>query len=163
MPVAVIKDIDAVTDDILDQCGNPNDCSQPWQKRGLVIGDVQSGKTGVFTGLINKASDAGYKVIIVLTGVLESLRRQTQERLNTDYVGHAGGNNVSIVNSDRMPFTLTSVEADFNKRVKSNVDFSFNSHKEPVLFVSKKNVSVLEAIIKWLKKTNMKGQYVHAP
>lgn len=163
LPVAVIKDIDAVTDDILDQCGNPNDCSQPWQKRGLVIGDVQSGKTGVFTGLINKASDAGYKVIIVLTGVLESLRRQTQERLNTDYVGHAGGNNVSIVNSDRMPFTLTSVEADFNKRVKSNVDFSFNSHKEPVLFVSKKNVSVLEAIIKWLKKTNMKGQYVHAP
>lgn len=163
LPIAVIKDIDAVTDDILDQCGNPNDCSQPWQKRGLVIGDVQSGKTGVFTGLINKASDAGYKVIIVLTGILETLRRQTQERLNTDYVGHLGGNNVSIVNSDRMPFTLTSVEADFNKRVKSNVDFSFNSHKEPVLFVLKKNVTVLEAVIKWLKKTNMKGQYVHEP
>ena len=62
-----------------------------------------------------------------------------------------------------MPFTLTSVEADFNKRVKSNVDFSFNSHKEPVLFVLKKNVTVLEAVIKWLKKTNMKGQYVNAP
>lgn len=163
LPVAVINDIDAVTDDILDQCGNPNDCSQPWQKRGLVIGDVQSGKTGVFTGLINKASDAGYKVIIVLTGVLETLRRQTQERLNTDYVGHAGDKNVSAVDSERMPFTLTSVEADFNKRVKSNVDFSFNSHKEPVLFVLKKNVSVLKAVIKWLKDTNMKGRYVHAP
>jgi len=53
----------------------------PILRRGLVIGDVQSGKTSTYIGLICKAADAGFKVFILLTGTIESLRKQTQERV----------------------------------------------------------------------------------
>ena len=53
-----------------------------WDRRGLVVGHVQSGKTGHYTGLICKAADAGYKVIIVLAGLHNNLRSQTQMRLD---------------------------------------------------------------------------------
>ena len=83
----VIADIDAVTDAVLDGCGDPLKREAPWQRRGMVIGEVQSGKTGVFAGLMNKAADAGYKVIVVLAGMLNNLREQTQRRLDEDFVG----------------------------------------------------------------------------
>ncbi|TRN48346.1 endonuclease, partial [Pseudomonas syringae] len=73
----VVSSLDKVTDEILDLLGNPKD-SVGWPRRGLVMGDVQSGKTSNYTGLICKAADAGYKLVILLTGTLESLRRQTQ-------------------------------------------------------------------------------------
>ena len=56
-------------------------------RRGLIIGDVQSGKTSTYTGLICKAADAGYKVFIILTGMIESLRVQTQQRIEEGFVG----------------------------------------------------------------------------
>ena len=55
--------------------------------RGLVIGDVQSGKTATYSGLICKAVDAGYKVVILLAGITENLRQQTQERIDQGIVG----------------------------------------------------------------------------
>ena len=48
----------------------------------MVVGHVQSGKTSNYVGLINKATDAGYKVIIVIAGTISSLRRQTQQRID---------------------------------------------------------------------------------
>jgi len=51
------------------------------------MGDVQSGKTATYTALTRKAADAGYRLIILLTGTLENLRRQTQERLDMGFVG----------------------------------------------------------------------------
>ena len=57
--------------------------------RGLVIGDVQSGKTATYSGLICKAVDAGYKVVILLAGITENLRQQTQERIDEGIVGLA--------------------------------------------------------------------------
>ena len=59
----------------------------PVLKRGLIIGDVQSGKTSTYIGFICKAADAGYRVFILLTGTIESLRRQTQERVEEGFVG----------------------------------------------------------------------------
>ena len=53
----------------------------------MVVGQVQSGKTSNYTGLICKAADAGYKVVILLTGITENLRRQTQERIDEGIVG----------------------------------------------------------------------------
>lgn len=150
----VIKDIDSVTEDILDQCGDPNETDLPWQRRGLVIGDVQSGKTAVFTGLINKASDAGYKVIIVLTGILETLRNQTQSRLEKEYVRNI---------SQRPVACLTSIESDFNINATATNNFSFNTVNGPVLFVVKKNLSVLKALTLWLTKFNYDGRYVDYP
>jgi hypothetical protein len=58
-----------------------------YQSKGLVVGYVQSGKTAHFSGVVAKAIDAGYRLIIVLTGTVEILRRQTQRRLDMELVG----------------------------------------------------------------------------
>ena len=72
----VVTEMDEATDDIMELLGNPMQ-EEGFQIRGLCIGDVQSGKTSNYIGLINKAADAGYRVIILLTGVIEKLRSQT--------------------------------------------------------------------------------------
>jgi hypothetical protein len=82
----VLRNFDRTTDEILDLCGNPAD-TRAWNRRGLVIGDVQSGKTATYTALCCKAADAGYQAIVLLTGTLESLRRQTQQRLDEGFAG----------------------------------------------------------------------------
>ena len=74
--------MDADTYKILDSCHNPNELSEEWDRRGLVYGHVQSGKTANYIGLINRAFDAGYKIVIVLTGMTEDLRSQTQRRID---------------------------------------------------------------------------------
>ena len=74
---------DTTLPDILNCLGNPNEEFEGTRfVRGLVIGDMQSGKTATYTGLICKATDAGYKVVILLAGITESLRQQTQERID---------------------------------------------------------------------------------
>lgn len=60
---------------------------QAYQSKGLVVGYVQSGKTAHFTGVIAKAIDAGYRLVIVLTGTIDLLRQQTQRRLDMELVG----------------------------------------------------------------------------
>ena len=60
----------------------------PWDRRGLVVGHVQFGKTANYAGLICKAVDAGYKLIIVLAGMHNALRQQTQRRLDRDFLGY---------------------------------------------------------------------------
>ena len=82
----VINSLDASTDEMMDLMGNPNS-PMDFSRCGLVIGDVQSGKTSTYTALINKAADAGYGIIILLTGTIEKLRRQTQSRLDAGFVG----------------------------------------------------------------------------
>ena len=76
-----INELDKTTDEIMDLLGNP-DQADGFMRRGLCIGDVQSGKTSTYIGLINKAADAHYRVIILLTGTIEKLRRQTQQRID---------------------------------------------------------------------------------
>src|SRR6185312_3481494 len=55
--------------------------------KGLVVGYVQSGKTANFTGVTAKAIDAGYRLVIIMTGTIELLRSQTQRRLDRELVG----------------------------------------------------------------------------
>lgn len=81
-----MKTIDSTTNDILKSLGNPKG-KEDFDKRGLVLGYVQSGKTANFTGLINKAFDVGYKLVIVLAGMHNDLRSQTQLRLEREVVG----------------------------------------------------------------------------
>jgi hypothetical protein len=59
----------------------------PYQSKGLVVGYVQSGKTANFTGVIARAADAGYRLVIVLAGTINILREQTQRRLDKELVG----------------------------------------------------------------------------
>lgn len=82
----VIDTLGKVSDEILDLCGNPAEKGR-WKRKGLVLGDIQSGKTSNYLALCNKAADTGYKIIILLTGTIESLRKQTQERVDAGFVG----------------------------------------------------------------------------
>ncbi|MDZ4298810.1 MAG: hypothetical protein U1A04_10900 [Moraxellaceae bacterium] len=83
----VVDGLDEATDDILRLLEDPKR-TDPWDRRGLVVGHVQSGKTSNYSGLICKAADAGYKIIIVLAGMHNNLRSQTQMRLEESFLGY---------------------------------------------------------------------------
>jgi len=87
LPWEALEGIDKSTDYILGQLEDPKRAGA-WDRRGLVVGHVQSGKTGNYTGLICKAADAGYKIIIVLAGMHNNLRSQTQMRLDEGFLGY---------------------------------------------------------------------------
>jgi len=74
-PPQVLGSMDIITDQILDHLEDPRK-KDKWNRKGMVVGHVQSGKTANYTALINKAADSGYKVIIILAGTLNALRNQ---------------------------------------------------------------------------------------
>src|SRR4029077_6327443 len=99
-PQGVVGPLGRVGDDILDLLGDPVQAPH-WRRRGLVVGDVQSGKTATYTALCCKAGDAGYRLVIVLTGPLASLRRQTQERLARKIGGRVNSRKSTKIRSSR--------------------------------------------------------------
>lgn len=161
----VVNSLDKVTDEILDLMGDPSGRTG-WPRRGLVMGDVQSGKTSNYTGLICKAADAGYKLVILLTGTLESLRRQTQERLDAGFVGldssgvvnnrkrHRKEIGVGLINGARSAGVFTSTVGDFKATTVNQLGFRLNDYREPVLLVVKKNKRILENLADWLVNYN---------
>ena len=78
--------LDASTDDVISRLSDPT-LTEIYPVKGLVMGYVQSGKTSHFSGLIAKAADAGYRLIIVLAGTTDILRQQTQRRIDKEIVG----------------------------------------------------------------------------
>ena len=164
-PSFPVNDLDDFTDKILDKCVNPKKDGS-WDRRGMVVGHVQSGKTSNYVGLINKATDAGYKVIIVIAGTISSLRRQTQERIDSGYIGRNSSafireNENKIigvgkykVNTDIYSLTSsyykTGDEGDFSQSVANRLNIPIG--KNPVVFVIKKNKSILENLIDWFSK-----------
>src|SRR5205085_10729696 len=78
--------LDDSTNSIVERLADPTD-EKAWQSKGLVIGYVQSGKTANFTGVVAKAADAGYRLIIILGGMLDVLRSKTQRRLDKELIG----------------------------------------------------------------------------
>lgn len=78
--------LDIATTEVVQRLSDPTADAQ-YQSKGLVVGYVQSGKTANFTGVIAKAIDAGYRLVIVMTGTIELLRSQTQRRLDRELVG----------------------------------------------------------------------------
>lgn len=129
-------------------------------KRGLIIGDVQSGKTSTYIGFICKAADAGYRVFILLTGTIESLRRQTQERVEEGFVGidmsasTTGGKRVGVGEDNKpiLAMALTSRAGDFAG--DSNKIAVALSDKNAVVFVIKKQKDVLTKLRDWLVSLN---------
>ena len=118
---------------------------------------MQSGKTANYIGLIAKAADVGYKVIIVITGILEDLRVQTQERIEEAFIGWNKVTNQGIgVNHEpsKRPKVYTTRIDDFVASAKkfSQSDLIYDGEGgPPLVFVIKKNYKVLEALNKWLK------------
>ncbi|MDF9832410.1 hypothetical protein M2103_000620 [Ereboglobus sp. PH5-5] len=158
--VDVVGKLDTITDKILDHLEDPKK-EGSWERKGLVVGHVQSGKTANYIGLISKAADAGYKVIIVLGGMLNSLRNQTQARIDSDFFGYCTKNKgeigVAKFGNARRPLSLTSSIADFSKATADKVQFDLNALKEPVVFVLKKNVTTLRNVKNWLESGNKRG------
>lgn len=163
----VIRVLDEDTDNILNECGNPA-ADSGWRVQGLVMGDVQSGKTASYCGLINKAADAGYKFVVLLTGMIEELRAQSQERMDNGFVGRDsrtifdGERQKKAIGSGRFrttfPNVLTSIDFDFltaNKKVLGGIPLENIS--EPVLLVMKKNKSPLQNLISFLDSQMSKG------
>ena len=99
---------------LMSYLGNPNE-EGGFSIRGLVVGDVQSGKTSNYLGLVTKAADAGYKVIFILTGTIESLRKQTQERVEEGFIGYdvTTVEDVGVGRGDKTPKSFTSRLKDF--------------------------------------------------
>ena len=83
----VLEKLDTFSNRILSMIEDPLR-EGPWSCRGMVVGQVQSGKTASYTALVNKATDAGYKLIVVLAGIHDNLRSQTQERMNREFLGY---------------------------------------------------------------------------
>jgi hypothetical protein len=155
-----------VSDEIVDYLGDPQS-DAPFQRRGLVLGDVQSGKTANYTAICNKAADTGYRVIIILAGTMENLRQQTQERLDAEFCGRMSQylldpkseiENIYVgvgkYGQDKRIETFTSVTKDFDKNILRALNLSLHSVKSTVLFVIKKNKSIINNLIKWLKSNN---------
>lgn len=132
-----------------------------WDRRGLVVGHVQSGKTGSYTGLICKAADAGYKIIIVLTGMHNNLRAQTQIRLDEGFLGYATKPNpedieFTGVGRDGLDAhikpncaTNRSEKGDFSTRIARQL--AITPEQRPWLFVVKKNKTVLKRLFDWIR------------
>lgn len=162
---AVINQLDEISDRILDNLFNPRLSNISIAKKGLVVGQVQSGKTANYTGLICKAADAGFNFIIVLAGIHNNLRSQTQSRIDegflgfdTQYeraysmnsttkigVGLIPGFDSAIANS----YTTSIDKGDFNSRAANTAGFNFNA-PQPIILVVKKNAAVLDRLYSWL-------------
>lgn len=151
-PEAVVRAIDRATDRVLGAMENPRGTGQ-FRTQGLVVGYVQSGKTANYSSLIAKAADCGYRLVIVLTGIHNSLRQQTQRRLTAELVGLDEGRRVGVgpPPPDRQWHTFTSshLNGDFNP---GNASPTALAGTNPVLIVAKKWVSVLRSMNDWFDR-----------
>lgn len=177
-PIQVVDRMDQTTDEVLDLVGDPTQTGT-WGRRGLVIGDVQSGKTATYLAILDKAADAGYRLIIVLAGNTESLRQQTQVRVDEGFIGRdsrtAGvgsgvplaSNVVGVGRFDRRTldaFGMTTALTDFRRASKTAMNFALNTDSaHPYIFVLKKNRTVLDEVRRWLQQQAGEDQKLDLP
>lgn len=144
-----LRSLDDSSDRILRQLAPPT--QDEFDIRGLVLGYVQSGKTASFTAVIAKAADAGYRLVIVLSGIDNSLRRQTQIRLNRELVGYADNRSGAVhlppIGRQWHQFTSEDWAGDFRA---GHANYAALQGSQPVLLVVKKNGAVLRRLHAWL-------------
>lgn len=161
-PENVIERIRIDNSKVLKLCANPDESlnKDDSKKKGLVVGDVQSGKTANYIGLINLACDYGYKIIVLLAGMTDSLRQQTQSRVDMGFIGAISDSisseqivytGVGIKSQEYYGIPMTNNEYDFVKFIRKNKNFTTGDLIKPVVLIVKKNASVLRQIEKWLK------------
>ncbi len=158
----VITTLDKQTDDVVELMGDPAQTDGTWPRRGLLMGEVQSGKTATYLGILNKALDYGYRVIIVIGGHTENLRQQTQARFDTDLLGidsetwEDGISNAAIRRvgvgqiSDLHSHLMTTVRHDFSKS-KRGSSITWVEGEIPTVFITKKTPSLLNNIRTYIK------------
>ena len=165
----IINSIDFETEEILKNMENPQ--RGKFDSRGLVVGYVQSGKTANFTALISKAADAGYRFIIIFAGIHDELRQQTQIRIDRELTGH---NNLNIggdfvewndYESAKRWRCLTSSgyldgneTGEFSGKGINKFKDEFLNKDKPVIAIVKKNVRIMERLIKWISNSEEKDR-----
>jgi hypothetical protein len=162
-PEDSITELKESTAKILESMDDPQRMGS-WDWRGLVVGDVQSGKTASYAGVVNRAADAGYRIIIILAGMHNILRLQTQKRFDQDFLGYdtnpksqepnqpmpvvgVGAFNAQLVVDS---LTVASLRGDFSQTMADQANFSPVS--QPCVLVVKKNAKVLENLNNWIAR-----------
>ena len=162
-PVGIVDKLDELSSMVLARMEDPNR-EGGWDRRGMVMGSVQSGKTANYTALICKALDAGYKLIIVLAGVHNSLRSQTQDRLNEEILGYdldrvqrltgqetrIGVRKIFPVHNTVNTLTSSNQKGDFSRAVANTVGILPSKTGDPIILIVKKNVPILKNLYNWL-------------
>jgi len=136
---ALNEDVDPASNKIVCHLQPPG--SESIRSRGAVVGYVQSGKTTSFTSVIAKAADAGYRFFVVLSGLHDSLRTQTQERIERDLIDPI---------NERW-WNLTE-QGDFANPGNANAHLLDVDRRS--IAVVKKNKSRLDRLVKWVKSAS---------
>lgn len=161
MPPPIVSNLDDLTSMILERLEDPTR-DPPWDRRGMVVGSVQSGKTANYTGLICKAVDAGYKLVIVLAGIHSNLRAQTQLRIDEGVLGFDTKKSrklntdsqwigVGKIPGDRLvihSLTSSAENGDFSKAMAQQIGVMLGG--DPVVLVVKKNSALLGNLLTWI-------------
>lgn len=154
-----IKNIELSCEEVLSYCANPKNPSGLEKKRGLVIGDVQSGKTANYLGLVNMAYDYGYRIVVLLAGSTDYLRLQTQKRTDSGVIGAKSqtiGNTIEYIGvgecvNDHFVVPYTNQKSDFSVFIQKNKNLTIGDLNKPVVLVVKKNKSVLNSVCERLQ------------
>ena len=161
----VLGGIGNVTDRILGLLENPEKPGR-WDRRGMVMGHVQSGKTANYIGVVTKAADFGYRVIVIIAGLQNRLRDQTQRRVDEGFIGFSSKVEprrqsvrrtvlgVGRYDSRHQPNAFTTSHRDFHKGIAESLNIPLQNLLQPAVFVIKKNPSTLRNLIDWLKIHN---------
>ena len=156
----VLNENEKIIDSILDLSGDPR-IREPWKRAGLVMGNVQSGKTQNYLGLINKAMDCGYKIIILLGGHQNELRKQTQLRVDEGVIGAEsshlvqGYQHIPIGVGEWRPervSTMTTTDSDFNRTTANNLRINLHDLNVPIVFTIKKLTPIMKNLYEWIEE-----------
>lgn len=173
MPRQVVWRLHEATERVLGKLENPVRPGE-WHRFGLVVGQVQSGKTGNYIGLACKAADAGYKLIVVLAGIDNGLRSQTQLRVDESFLGfdtqyqqrYDEEKRTSFMGVGTLPgsprlkvasLTTSAENGDFRRAIAKNINIPIGDY--PVVLVVKKHVSILKYVRKWV--VEVEGRPMH--
>ena len=147
LPINAVRNIDRYTNSILSHSNDPAGENYLW--KGLVVGNVQSGKTATYTGLVAKAIDVGYRIIVIMSGRMNSLRYQTDERITQQVIGDE--NEFSIEFDDNIvQLTKPSTHGDFGQPdsrervLPANLSAMMLGSGRSMIAVMKKHPSPLE-------------------
>lgn len=159
-----IASMDKITTDVLNSLGDPRAQAENFNRRGMLLGDVQSGKTTNIAGIITKAADAGYNYIVLLTSNSNDLRSQTQKRIDEAFCGFSldpdksekkqyfGVSEITgKENSNLDPSAATNLRDDFDRKHAETLTTINSGNQIPTLFVMKKNKNNLENFLSWQK------------
>lgn len=155
-----VQSIKETSDIVLDHIKNPKSKGF-FGSKGLVMGDIQSGKTANYTAVINKAIDAGYRLVIVFAGMTKDLRLQTQNRLDAEVLGsvtkfnNQKGRNLGVGEIDSEGIFVNGLTYSDEMGDLKKVTASLPLHKDmtPLVAVVKKNVTVLRHLLVYISSS----------